>query len=370
MSKIKRLILKEWLRYFFGSVIVLLMVLSLGHVLNALLKDSAAINTIFTSLYLEAPSFLIKILPVSCLIASLFSINKLKNRNELTAIFASGYSRLKFVLDIATIGALVGVALFFINGYLVPYTKHKQDLIKNETGQSSAAGTDKKSNVSINALNSGKIWFKGQDYFFSYSLYDYKTNSLHDLTLYFYNKNFKLTELMSAAIANYQGENKWLLHKSLHYTNLENKTFPTIKAFDEKVLLLRESPADFKQINADIATLSIWKLYDYINVLKGNGINYNEYYVTFLDKFASGFTCLVLSVLASIALFNPNRRNSSFGTNIAFVLSFTFIYWFIYSYFISLGQTSRIPPVVATFGVPSIFAIYLLFYFIYHRKLR
>jgi lipopolysaccharide export system permease protein len=69
-------------------------------------------------------------------------------------------------------------------------------------------------------------------------------------------------------------------------------------------------------------------------------------------------------------LFNPNRRNSSFGTNIAFVLSFTFIYWFIYSYFIQLGQISKIPAVVATFGVPSIFIIYIFFYFIYHRKLR
>ncbi len=365
MSKIKILLLKEWLRYFTGAVAVLLMVLALGHILNALLKDSAAFSAIFTSLYLETPSFLIKILPVSCLIASLFSINKLKNRNELTAIFASGYSRLKFVVDISTVGAFVGVSLFFINGYLVPYTKHKQEQIKK-----GASSNGKQANISINALNSGRIWFKGRDYFFSYSLFDHKTNSLYDLTLYFYDKDFKLTELVSAAYANYQSENNWLLHKSHHYTNLENKTFPTLKTFDQKPLIIHETPSDFKQINADIGTLNIWKLYDYINVLKTNGINYNEYYVTFLDKFASGFTCLVLSVLASIALFNPNRRNSSFGANVAFVLSFTFIYWFIYSYFISLGQTSRISPVLATFGVPSIFAIYLLFYFIYHRKLR
>ncbi|MGZ3809500.1 MAG: LptF/LptG family permease, partial [Bacteriovorax sp.] len=366
----RKLILKEWLRFFFGSVMVLLMVLSLGHILNSLLNYSSEFKTIFTSLYLETPSFMIKIFPVSCLIASLFSINKLKNRNELTAIFASGYSRRKFVFDIGTVGLIAGVLLFFINAYLVPYTKHQQDLL-NKTGPAKASDSSiKKTSVSINALNSGKIWFKGQDYFFSYSSFDRATNTLYNLTLYFYDKNFKFTEQVSAAYAEYQEGNQWLLHRALHFTNLDNKTFPTIQYFEIKPQSIKETISDFKQINADIATLNIWRLYDYIGVLKANGINISEYYVTFLDKFSSGFTCLVLSILASIALFNPNRRNSSFGKNVAFVLSFTFIYWFIYSYFLSLGQTSRIPAPIATFGVPSIFVLYLAIYFIYHRKLR
>ena len=370
MSSITKLILKEWLRFFTGSVLVLLMVLSLGHVLNTLLKDSADFKTIYESLILEIPGFMIKIFPVSCLIASLFSINKLKNRNELTAIFASGFSRLRFIFCIGTIGALVGVLLFFVNAYLVPYTKHRQDVMKNGEARESVGSALNKTTVSINALNSGKIWFKGLDYFFSYSSFDRKTNTLYNLTLYLYDKDFKFTEQISAAYADFQSENKWLLHRALHYTNLDNKTFPTVQYFKEKPLKIHETVSDFRQINADIATLNIWKLYDYIGVLKTNGINYSEYFVTFLDKFSSAFTCLVLSILASIALFNPNRRNSSFGANIAFVLAFTFIYWFIYSYFLTLGQTSRIPATVATFGVPSIFVIYLAFYFIYHRKLR
>lgn len=370
MSTIKKLILKEWLRFFFGSVLILLMVLSLGHVLNSLLRDAGGLGSIFVSLYLEIPSFLIKVFPVSCLIASLFSINKLKNRSELTAIFACGFSRKQFITTIGLIGTLMGVVLFFINAYLVPLTKHKQNALKNGSQTQSADAAIQKSTISINALNSGKIWFKGKTYFFSYSSFDLKTNTLYNLTMYFYDKDFKFTEFTTAAYADYQGESKWSLRRSLHYTNLSSKTFPTVKYQDQKTITLRETTADFAQINADIKTLNIWKLYDYIGVLRANKINYSEYYVTFLDKFSSGFTCLVLSILASIALFNPNRRNSSFGQNVTFVLAFTFIYWFIYSYFLTLGQSSSVPAAVATFGVPSIFVIYLVFYFIYHRKLR
>jgi lipopolysaccharide export system permease protein len=343
------------------------MVLSLGQVLTGLLKASNEIKHILLDLALEIPNFLIRIFPVSCLIASLFSINKLKSRNELTAIFASGFSRRQFILCIGIIGAVIGTILFFINAYLVPYTKHQQSLMTDIPEISNKAS---ESSVSINALRSGRIWFKGHDYFFSYSSFDSNHNVLYNLSLFYYNKNFKFSEEVAAASAKYIEGNNWMLSNGVHITNLENKTFPEPSPFIEKAFRLNETITDFKKINADISTLNIWRLYDYIAVLRANGINDSEYYVTFLDKFSSGFTCLVLSILASIALFNPNRRNSSFGTNIAFVLSFTFIYWFVYSYFMTLGQTSKIPAIAATFGVPSLFVIYLSFYFIYHRKLR
>jgi lipopolysaccharide export system permease protein len=368
MFTIRKLILKEWLTFFLGAVFILLMVLSLGQILTGLLKATNDFRSIFLDLLLEIPNFLIKIFPVSCLIASLFSINKLKSRNELTAIFASGFSRRQFVITIGCIGAFIGLTLFFINGYLVPYTKHRQALLTDTNP--AIAKKAMTSSVSINAMKSGKIWFKGQDYFFSYSSFDANRNTLYDLSLYYYDKNFKFSEEVSAASAKFVEGNSWLLKRGIHVTNLENKTFPEPNYFKEQTFVLKETISDFKKINADISTLNIWRLFDYIQVLRTNGINDSEYYVTFLDKFSSGFTCLILAILAAVALFNPNRRNSSFGANIAFVLTFTFVYWFIYSYFMTLGQTSKIPAIAATFGVPSVFIVYLVVYFIYHRKLR
>ena len=368
MFIIRKLILKEWLTYFLGSVFILVMVLSLGHILTGLLKATNELKSIMLDLALEMPTFLIRIFPVSCLVASLFSINKLKSRNELTAIFASGFSRRQFVLCIAMIGAFIGLILFFINGYLVPYTKHQQSLLSDT--HPAIANKAKNSSVSINALKSGKIWFKGQDYFFSYSSFDAINNTIFDLNLYYYDENFKFSQQVTANSAKFIEDEQWLLSKGIQVTNLENKTFPEPSIFESKIFKLKEKISDFKKINADISTLNIWRLYDYILVLRNNGINDSEYFVTFLDKFSSAFTCLILAILASVALFNPNRRNSSFGSNIAFVLSFTFIYWFIYSYFMTLGQTSKIPAIAATFGVPSVFVLYRVFYFFDHRKLR
>ncbi len=363
MSIINKLILKEWTTYFLGSALILLLVLTLGHMLSGILSAHKELPHLMKDLLLQCPTFLIKIFPVACLIASLFSINKLKSRNELTAIFASGFPRWRFVASICLSGGVAGVILFYINSYLVPYAKHQQTILNNPANASKNA-------ISINAMNSGKIWFKGKDYFFSYSSYNKRNLELRDLTLYIYDSNFVFSEEINARIAKFEKDNNWILKDATRTTNLHNKTFPDTKHYKELPLSISESISDFEKINTDILTLSIWRLYDYISVLRASGINSDEYFVIFLDKFSSGITCLTLAVLASIALFNPNRRNSSFGQSVSFVLAFTFFYWFVYSYFMTLGQSSHIHPIAATFGVPMLFVVYLIFYFIYHRKLR
>jgi lipopolysaccharide export system permease protein len=361
MSILNKIIIKSWLIFFFSATAVLMFVLSLGNFLGGLLSSKNEFIYVFYKLIYDTPMFMVKIFPVSCLIASLFSLNQLKNRNELTAIFASGYSRKKFIYTLSLLGLSVGIFLFYINSYLVPYTRGKAFSELKQVGKSS---------ITRNAINSGRIWFKGSNYFVSYVSFDSNRNKINEIDLLYFNANFKITEEVKAKYATFLDNKNWELHNVTHITNLENPTFPALKYYPIKNWNLEESIQDFKKINADIATLSIWKLYDYIQVLSANGLNSNEYMVSFLDKFSSSFTCIILSLLSAIAVFNPNRRNSSFGLNVSFVLGFTFLYWFIYSYFITLGQTSKVHPIIATFGVPSIFSLYLLFFFLYHRKLR
>jgi lipopolysaccharide export system permease protein len=361
MSILRKIIIKEWLAFFISATLILLTVLSLGNLLSNLMKAESSLVHVVENLIYEFPNFLVKIFPVSCLIASLFSLNKLKNRNELTAIFAGGFSRLKFVSTIAALGLLMGGILFYINSYLVPIARLK--VINQSAHQNQTI-------VTANAINSGKIWFKGKNYFVSYASFDAKNNIIHNLSLLYFDSEFRLIEQVSGRTAKFIEGQTWKFEPFNRVTNLNNSTFPSRQTLSSSDWKIEESLQDFKKINTDITTLSIWKLYDYIKILRSNDLNDNEYYVSFLDKFSSALTCLVLSLLSAVAIFNPNRRQSSFGKSVGFVLSFTFFYWFIYSYFITLGQGSRIPAVVATFGVPMVFAIYLSFFFVYHRKLR
>jgi lipopolysaccharide export system permease protein len=367
LSIYKKIIFKEWIRFFLGASFVLLLVLSLGHTINGIMRANSDISQVFIGLLIEIPNFLIKIFPVSCLVGSLFAINKLRNTNELTAIFASGYSRKEFMFDIFLIGTLAATILFGINSYVLPYAKTKKDLVQDMYGNFSSF---KAQGLTANTINSGKIWYKSGDYFFNYSSFDKRTNQLHNVEIFFYDKEHKLSEKIEAKHATNNQKNEWTFINVKRLTNLNFASFPTETLYPEYKLTINESLDDFQKINSDITTLNIVKLWEYISILNSSGLNTAEYLVLFYDKFSTSFVCIVLSLLAATAIFNPNRRTSSFGKSVGFIFAFTLFYWFIYSYLITLGQSSKIPAFLATFGVPIIFTLVLFFYFFYHRKLR
>lgn len=363
----KKIIFKEWLSFFLGSTFVLLLVLSLGHTVNGIMRANSDLYQVFVGLLIEIPNFMIKIFPVSSLVGSLFAINKLRNTNELTAMFASGYSRKEFMGDIFVISTLMAIILFVINSYILPYAKSNKDLVQEMYGNFS---TFKAQGLTTNTINSGKIWYKSGDYFFNYSTFDKNTNQLHNVEIFIYDNTHKLAEKIEASKASNIKEKEWKLFNVRRLTNLNFDDFPLETKYPEYVLTINESLSDFQKINSDITTLNIVRLWEYISILTNSGLNTAEYLVLFFDKFSVSFVCIVLAMLAATAIFSPNRRTSSFGKNIGLIFAFTLFYWFIYSYLITMGQESRLHPILATFGVPVIFCFILIFYFFYHRKLR
>lgn len=370
MLIITRIIARAWIKFFIGSNAILFLLLSLGHLINSLLRDVDDLKTSLYLLLLEIPVYAIKIIPISSMVASLFSINFLKSKNELVAIFASGYSRRHFIISLIMLSTVVGIFLFYINAYIAPFSKHKHNElrgIKSATDSTFNAHKD----FPASAISSGKIWFRTQDYFFSYGSFDRSSNTLYGLNLYYYNNKNHLIKEVSAAYAENIQNNSWRLFKVITIDRMDElKQFPLYKYSDQEVTTLNESLKDFHQINSDIATMNIWKIYSYIKVLQENKVNDSEYSVTFWEKFSTSSMCVLLTLIASVSLFTPNRRGSSFGKNVAFVLGFAFFYWFVASYLFTLGQTNKIPALTATFGLPTLFTLYLISIFIYHRRLR
>lgn len=368
MFILKKIIIKEWIKFFFGAFFVLMLLLSIGYLLGGLLKPNVKITEVFIGLAFELPLYLNKTFPISCLMATLFSVNKLKNTNELTAIFATGYSRKDYLQDIISVSLIVSLVLFWVSSYFVPYVKSKRSLYLS--AHSLQNSNSKNLGLSSSTINSGKIWFKSTDYFFSYSYFDKNKNELIYPSLYFFDNNSQFIKKVTAKSAIASGDHEWKFTDVEEFSSLSGLSYPKISNLDSSIITINESLSDFKQINADISTLNIVKLYEYILILKSAGINVSEYTIFFLDKFSTSFMCIILSLVSSVGIFNSNRRNASFGKNVTFVLVFTIFYWLIYSYTFSLGVNSRIPPIVATFGVPSLFVFFLLGFFIHQRKLR
>lgn len=367
MLIIKKLIVKEWFKFFFASFLVLFLLITVGTLISGLLRSSVTPVDVLMSYIIDLPTTFGRAFPAACLVASLFSVNKLKNRNELTAIFASGFSRKAYLVTIFQASMFIALFQFLVGGFVDPILKqNKNVLIPNNASKFTNL---KSKGLKSKTIGSGYIWYKSSNYYLSFARFDQKKNSLKRVLMYYFDSNYKFMTKVKAKEVNYV-DGKWVFINGVAHEKLNSKEFPIVRKFKSDQFYIEETPENFRQIEADITTLTFPYLYDYIEKLKDSGLNTNEYEVILLDKISSSLICIIFALISAIAIFNPNRRSSSFGKNIFFVFIFILIYWLVYSYCIELGKSSKINPILSCFSVPLFFTFYLGAFFIKNKHIK
>lgn len=353
MFLLSKIIAKEWFKSLIGALIALFILVTVGDIVNGFLRNYSA-TRVFIEYALKMPELMGKMLPICALLATLFSINKLKGHSELIAILAGGYSALR-VYQLILFCSLSVALLQFINlGFLQP----KANSIKRQQFEKSARNESKYlARSKIGA--SGLLWYKSGDYFASFSAYDRDNLELKDVSFYFYNTDSKASKIIKAKTAKYIKDFDWSLSGISVFTHLDGNQFPEIEGKENEVIKLNEVPSDFGQFESDITTLDFFRLFNFISRLRNTGINSSEYEVMLFEKLSLALICVVFALFPLAEVFTPNRRSSSFGKSVVFTLIFTVIFWLVYSAVLSMGNSGKLPPIVATMIIPILFTIYI-----------
>ena len=368
MTLMAKLVLRHWFRCFFAAVCILFLLVMLAFLITGILRSGVTPQEVCLNFLLELPQYIGKIFPISSFMASLFCLNKLRNSNELTALFSLGMSRKKFVLILLHATCIVAATQYIITAYGGPWVRsHRHLLIANADQKFSNL---RSKGLLASTIGSGKIWYKTKDYFLSFASFDRWSNSLKKVELYYYDPQYHLTKKLSAGQVQYQQRGQWLAHDVTVLDDLDQQNFPGLEKIEQLPLPLNETPEDLIQIQSDITTLFPRALWNYIQNLNNAGINTSEYQVVFLEKISLAILCFLFALLSATGIFAPNRRGSSFGRAVGFVFVLTIIYWLAQSYLSKLGQTNELPPIIACFMIPGAIILYLIGYFHYHRQLR
>lgn len=368
MSIFKRFILLEWFKAFFTATIGLFVIMSVADLITGFLRSNVSAYEVLYNFVFNIPAFLSRTLPIGCLMGTLFSLNKLKAHSELIAILASGFSAKMIITLIFTSSLLVSIGQFYLLGYVVPTSKiwrnsFMDDHLKGKFRENKEKG------LKTSSLATGLIWYKSQNYYVSFSAFNKKTFELINPTLYYFNPHYKGEVIYKAPLMTYLGEHQWKMKDASEFTNLDQLNHPSFIVHAEKILTLEEEAHDFDQIESDIETLNVIGLSRFIMQIKNSGINIKEYEVMFYEMFSMSLICLVFGLFPASSVFEPNRRNSSFGKSVIFTLVFTVSYFVIYSASVALGTTNILPVGVAVFLIPVLTLLYNQFIFIKHRKL-
>ena len=361
MKLISRLFIKEWFKALLGSISALMLLITTADIINAFLMGRDGARAILEWSF-KMPDLTGKMLPVTCLLATLFSLNKLKSHNELIAALAAGFSYGRITQIITTCSLTVVVLQFMNLGFIEPFANS----VKRSEIQKSRVSEGKYLTRSI--VDGGQFWFKSQNYFGTFSSFNKSDNSLLNLQLFYFNSEGTLSFQYITPKATYNGES-WSMQNARKVDQLSGSRFPII-SFEKKVdLRLSETPDDFNEFEADLTTLNWFNLKNFIDKISQTGINANEYFIMLHQKLALSLSCLIFALIPLGSLYRPNRRSDSFGMNVAFTLILTVVFWLLFSSSISFGQSGKISPWLAVYLIPSLFLSYSIGTYARHRKL-
>jgi lipopolysaccharide export system permease protein len=309
------------------------------------------------------PDLMGKMLPICCLVASLFSLNRLKAHAELISILAAGYSYRKIYFLIASCAFTVVLLQFFNLGFIEPFANKvkRQEITKSVKSEGRY--------LTRSSIEGGKFWYKSQNYFASFSYFDRKNQELRELEIFYFTEEHKSQKIIRAERANYMGNNSWKLINVVELSSLDTPIFPLQTSVPTLDLKLQEIPEDFGEFEADLTTLSFIKLSQFISRLSKTGINISEYEIILMNKVFLSFICLVFALIPVSSIFNPNRRSDSFGKSVVKTLLVTVVFWVLYSSAVAFGNSGTVPPWLATGIVPTLFFSFVLWTYFKNQKL-
>jgi lipopolysaccharide export system permease protein len=362
MKLLSGMIVKEWFKSLSGAVIVLFLLITTADLINGFLQGKE-FDRVVLEYILKMPDLMGKMLPICCLVASLFSFNRLKSHAELISILAAGYSYRRIYVLIGVSAFFVVLLQFFNLGFIEPLaTLYKRSEIQKS----------KKSEgryLTRSSIEGGKFWYKSQNYFASFSYFDRPNSTLRDFEIYFFNEKHNSSRIIRAASATFQKNGSWLLLRAKDISQLDTPTFPLESWRPSLEIFLAEVPLDFAEFEADLTTLTFFKLHHFVSRLSKTGINVAEYQIILLNKIFLSFICLVFALLPVSSIFNPNRRSDSFGKKVVQTLLITVTFWVLYSSSVALGNSGTLSPLFATGFVPFTFFAFVLWIYFKNQKL-
>jgi len=362
MNLLTRLFVVEWFKSLAGALISLLLLVTSADIINGFLRGKEG-ERVLLEWALKMPDLTGKMLPVTCLLATLFTFNRLKSHNELIATLAAGFSYVRITGLIAGCSVFMVMIQFANLGFLEPFANR----IKRQEIKKSVESEGKY--LTRGAIDGGQFWFKSKDYFATFLTFDKKQSTLNQVRFYFFTAEGLASRVISAEKAVFVKDRTWNLVKMHTLEDLTGNQFPRMSAAETQPIQLQETPDDFKEFEADLTTLHWFNLREFISKISETGINTNEYRILLHQKVALSFACLVFALIPLGTMYRPSRRSDSFGKNVALTLILTVAFWLSFSTTLSYGQSGKIPSWLAAYIVPSAFMAHAIWTFWRNRKL-
>jgi lipopolysaccharide export system permease protein len=363
MAKIDRYILTEfWLPLVSGAGIITGVWLGIDkfkEVFKLLAKSGAPFSTGLVILGLETPQILAVTIPISILLATFLTFQKLSSQSEIIAMRAAGVSFTRLMRPVFYLGLIGLVVCFILNEFIVPFTNpfaqkvYMLSLYENPIATKGVNGFSYFEKDSNDATK--RIFYVRK----------FKNDFLKDVVILDFSKKH-ISMIHTARKGEWDAKRGgWILYdgSSSYIKNSEVKkndqeevdpeAFNTdalhlVTNFKETLIPSSLNPNTILQQMSNVRDMNFLQLRKLIkNHEKGKIFTdkLNEYRTKYFNKYSYHFSCLLLAIIGACLGITGRRRAINWGY-IALGL-IVFVFYMSQTVFDSFGQSGKIAPMLA-----------------------
>jgi lipopolysaccharide export system permease protein len=355
ISIIDRYIAKLFLAFFAGGLVVFVtLFVTVDFMTNRYNAPTAALLEYYL---LFAPSVIYQMIPVACLLSTVFTLSTMSRHNELVALFSSGMSLARISTPILVLVTLISSIAFFANDRLIPMANQRKNYvlfveIKKQPGLYSTVKTD-------------KIWYRSGNVLFNIKTLQADKGTAQGLTMYYFDSAWRLIQMIGARQVQLHGTS-WELNNGSVTLFPTDSSAPMTQDFLKKTITVNDDTADIQKSSQSVDTLSISELKHFIARNKEAGLDTLRYEVDYHAKFSFAFAAFVMSFIG-IPFSVGRQRAGGAGMNIGITILLAFGYWSAYSSGITLGQHGALPPLFAVW-IPNVMMLILSAFLLFRLK--
>ncbi len=332
-----------FLGYFLGGLVVFVTLFVAVDFVSAMVRFSASTKAMFEYYTFYTPWIVAQLIPVACLMGTVFTLSSLNKSNELVALFSSGMSLARVSSSILILVVFISGVSFWIGDRVLPFTNQKKNYvyfvdIKKQPGLYSTVKTN-------------KIWYRTSNVLYNIKTLKAEKGIAQGLMMYYFDENWKLMQLISAEEVSMQGP-LWQLNKGSVTMFSKVTQLPVTQAFKKKSINMGQDAADLQSTAQSSQVLSVGELKRFIQRNKEAGLDTVQYEVDYQSKFSFAFAAVVMSFIG-IPFSVTKQRSGGAAINIGVCIALTFFYYVFYHSGLTLGKQGLVPPLMAAW-IPNL----------------
>lgn len=354
MKIIDRYILKELIKIFILSISVLTSVMFLDKMLyltEMIVNKGVSIANVIKLLIFVSPAFLVLTIPMSVLVSSLITFNRLSADSELIVLNTSGYSFYRILRPVIVLSIAGYIITNFLMLYALPWGNYSfRNLVFNILR--SRATIDIRERIFNNDFDNLLIYVNEND----------PNSNLMQGIFIADSRDKDNVQIVSARegilAADSEAFNVAFLLKdgAIHNTDSESEKYRMLTFSTYKIQLsMRDQLAHNEKILKGNRDMSIKEIRKKIAYLKKNNMAYFSELVEFHKKFSIPFICLILGLVGAPLGIKSSRAGKSGG----FAISLGVILFYYISLIAgeSLGGAGKVYPAIAMWFPNSVILI-------------